>query len=187
MMFRQRLPEQTDESQEQWKHVIDVVTLVLLQLVRKQVLVAQAPVVQPAETAQPVAVLQFAVTLQVVLTSRKVPHEVAPIHEVALIGDEESQILNLCWSPHGNHLATAVELRLRAVDASHPALVGITVCRAVHTGEQHVLSIDIFVFGTYYKVFVFLVGRSLLLTLPDGVSMSHHGLAVFTVLFQCYL
>ena len=37
----------------------------------------------------------FAIALNVVLTSGKVPHEVAPVHEVALIGEEEADVVNL--------------------------------------------------------------------------------------------
>ena len=60
-------------------------TLVLLQLIRQQRLVTQTDVVDEGDTREPVAVLEFAITLDVVLTARKVPHEVSPVHEVALV------------------------------------------------------------------------------------------------------
>ena len=58
-------------------------------------MVAKTPVVKPVETGYPVAVLEFTIALKVVLTTCKVPHEISPIHEVALIGEEEADVLQL--------------------------------------------------------------------------------------------
>ena len=52
---------------------------------RQQILIAQSPVVKPREAGYPVTVFQFAVTLQVILASCEVPHEITPVHEVALV------------------------------------------------------------------------------------------------------
>ena len=162
-------------------------TLVVLQLVGQMVLVAQTPIVQPIPAAEPVAMLQFTIALQVVLTSGKVPHEVAPVHEVALIADEEAQVLQLRRNLHGNHLATAVEGFLVSADIAHPTLISTFVTRAVHTREEHVLGVFILVLGAYDEVFVLFIGRSLLLALPNGITLRHNGVAILTILLQCYL
>ena len=133
-------------------------SLVFLQLIRQLVQIAQTPVVEPVETSNPVAVLQFTITLQVVLTTSKVPHEVAPVHEVTLIRDEETQVLELRRYIHANHLATAVVHLLMSADFAHPAFILGCMSRAVHTGEQHVLSIFVLVLGAYDEVFIFFVG-----------------------------
>ena len=101
---------------------------------------------------------QFTVTLQVVLTSGKVPHKVAPVHEVALVGDEETQVLELCWNLNGNHLATAVVHLIMTADVTHPTLVVCTVSRAVHSWKQHVLCIFVLILSANNEVFVLLVG-----------------------------
>ena len=58
-------------------------------------MVAIESIVDEGETCYPVAVFQFAIALNVVLTAGKVPHEVAPIHEVDLIREEELQVCPL--------------------------------------------------------------------------------------------
>ena len=60
-------------------------SLVLLEVVRELALVAETQVVKERYSRNPVSVLQLSIALQVVLTTGKVPHEVAPVHEVALI------------------------------------------------------------------------------------------------------
>ena len=57
----------------------------------------------------------------------------------------------------------------------------------MHSWEQHVLCIDIFVLVTYYEVRVFLVGRSFLLALIYRCSLFHSGLAVCSVNIEGYL
>ena len=162
-------------------------SLVLLQFIRQPVLIAQAPVVEPTETCQPVAMLGFTITLQVILTTGKVPHEVAPVHEVTLVGDEETQVFELRRNLDGYHLTTAVILLLMTIDTTHPAFVLGTVGRAVHTWEQHVLGIFVLVLGTENEVFVLLVRRGLLLTLPDWIARGHHRLTIVAFLFQSNL
>ena len=39
--------------------------------------------------------LQFTITLDVILTTGEVPHEVAPVHEITLVGEEEPDIFEL--------------------------------------------------------------------------------------------
>ena len=70
-------------------------TLVLLQVIWKQILVTQTGVIDEGDTREPVAVFHLSVTLDVVLTAGEVPHEVAPVHEVTLVGEEETDVLQL--------------------------------------------------------------------------------------------
>ena len=85
----------------------------------------------------------LAVPLYVVLPSHEVPQEVTPIHEVHLIGDEETQVLG----------------RSRQVTffiyAAHPVLVGLGVPPRVHTREIHILLIQIFNVVAYDFVLLF--------------------------------
>ena len=161
--------------------------LVVLQFVGQLALVAETPVVKPVEAGYPVAVLQFAIALQVVLTTGKVPHKVTPVHEVALIGQEEADVLQLCGHLHGNHLATAVVGHLIAIHTTHPTLVGIGMGRTVHTREQHILGIFIFVLGAHFKVGVLLIGRGLVLALIYRGTLSGCGAADVTILLQFHL
>ena len=102
--------------------------------------------------------LQLSIALQVVLSTSKVPHEVAPVHPVALVADEEAHILKLRRNLHADHLTTAVVHLLMTTDFAHPTLIVAAVGRAVHAGEEHVLCILVLVLGTYYEVLIFLVG-----------------------------
>ena len=70
-------------------------TFVHLQIVRQLALITQAGVVEERDTRDPVAVLGLAIALNVVLATGKVPHEVAPVHEVALVGQEELDVVDL--------------------------------------------------------------------------------------------
>ena len=117
------LPEQTDKTEQQRQTVEDVVSFVFFQLVGQLALIAQTPVVKERNTCNPVAMFKFSVALKVVLTSRKVPHEVAPVHEIALIRQEETYVLKLCGHFDGCHFAATVIRNLCSFDASHPAFV----------------------------------------------------------------
>ena len=57
----------------------------------------------------------------------------------------------------------------------------------VHTWEEHVLSILIFVFMTYYKVRVFLVLVCFLLTCIDRCTLFDNRLAHIAVLLKSHL
>ena len=116
-------------------------SFVFLQFVGQLRLVAESHVVKPVETGYPVAMLQLSIALQVVLASCEVPHEISPVHEVALVGEEESDVFQLCRHLHAYHLSAAVVRHIVAINSSHPALVCPRMCRAIHTWEEHVLSI----------------------------------------------
>ena len=162
-------------------------SLVLLQFSRQHALVAQTGIIDKRETGNPVTMLQFSVTLDIVLTSGKVPHKVAPVHKVALIAQEETDVLQLTGHLYHHLFATAVVRHLSAIHTTHPRFVSGSMTGIVHTWEQHILCILVFILGAYYKVRVLLIGSSLLLTLIYRLTLTHHRLAVVAILLQSYL
>ncbi len=117
------LPEKAYESEQQRHAIEHVVSFVGFQFVRKLALVAEPPVVEERYTGNPVAVFQLSVALYVVLPSCEVPHEVTPIHEVTLVRKEEADVFCLCRNLNRYGFSAPVVRYVRAVDASHPALV----------------------------------------------------------------
>ena len=86
----------------------------------------------------------FTTALNVVLAAYEVPHEVAPVHIVELVVDEETHIFHKCglhlWLS-GDNVALLVELCGGIHGGSHhayPFLVLTGVCTAVHSREEHV-------------------------------------------------
>ena len=159
-------------------------TFVGLQVVGQLALVAQTHVVEPRETGYPVAVLQLAVALQVVLSAGEVPHEVAPIHEVALVREEEPEVFHLCGHLHADILAATVVGNGLAFNTAHPAFVGLGVLRTVHAGEKHVLGVLVVVLGANDEVGVLLVFGGLLLALVYRSALAHHRTAHFALSVQ---
>ena len=87
--------------------------------------------------------LQFALAFNVVLTADEIPHEITPVHPVALVADEEPQVL--CESGLVDHLRDAVDVAYRdfvALNHAAPVLAVGLVHRHVfglvapHAGEQ---------------------------------------------------
>ena len=166
--------------------------------------------VDKRNTGNPVPIQHLAITLNVVLTAGEVPHEVAPIHEIQLIREEELQVFRECRFHYALHLS-AIVIFHRLAFYLRPVLVGLYMARVgtVHTWEQHVQFVDIFVFliGAGHEIAVFLVfilldhtapGRfalcrdrhaasSLILALHFrnvGLSVEERG---FTILFTCQI
>ena len=116
--------------------------------------------------------LYLAVALDVVLAAYKVPHEVAPVHEVDLIVDEELDVVPLCGYLDPLLLAANVDGSLTALDAAHPVIVEVDggasgrpvgMVGTVHTGEEHRGLHHVLVLGANYNILVLFIGRSLLL------------------------
>ena len=84
---------------------------------------------------------KFTLSLHIVLTSAEVPHEVAPVHEVTLIGQEEAQVLPLRRHLHIDPFTTIVVRHHPAADTTHPLFIGLRFLRVPHAREQHVLCI----------------------------------------------
>ena len=85
----------------------------------------------------------LAMPLDIVLSSHEVPQEVAPVHEVYLIGDEEAQVLG-----KGGQIPFLP-------DSTHPILIGLGMPPRVHTGKKHIFFIQIFDVVTNHLVFLF--------------------------------
>ena len=79
------LPEESDKTENERQAIEDVMSFILTQLVGELALVAIHSVIYKRNTCNPVAMLSLAVALNIILSAGKVPHEVAPIHEVALV------------------------------------------------------------------------------------------------------
>ena len=158
-------------------------SLVVLQVVGQVVLIAETPVVKPFETSNPVTLLQSAVALNIVLTTGKVPHEITPIHEVALVRKEKLEVIPLRGDLNLHGLATAVVVDDIALNTTHPVFILLGMGTVVHTWENHILGIDIAVFGVDNEVGVLLVFTTLLLTAVDGRARLHtgHTHAVFLI------
>ena len=173
----ERLPEESNKSEDKRQtveHVVSFVAggvlhgIVSLQILRQLRLVTEPGVVDERDARDPVAMLELAVALDIILTASEVPHEVTPVHEVALVREEEPEVLNLCRHLHRHLLPAAVVRHLRAIYTTHPRLIVLGMAGVVHTREDHVLRVDILVFVCDNEVRVFLVLRSFLFPAVDG-------------------
>ena len=162
-------------------------TLVVFQFIRQLTLVAKSCIIQERNTRNPVAMFQFSITLNVVLPTCKVPHEVSPIHEVALVGEEELDILKLVRNLHQDILATAVIRHFCTFYAAHPFLVRLCMTSIIHSWEEHVLGIFVLVLMAHDEVRILFVSRSFLLALPNGSSLFHDGATHVAFLFKFHL
>ena len=80
------LPQQADDAQDERQQIDHVMALIACaEVVGHKALVAKAIVVDKRYAAYPVAVGDCALSRIVVLSASKVPHEIAPIHEIALV------------------------------------------------------------------------------------------------------
>ena len=164
------LPEQADDAEQEGQTIEDVVALIVLQLVGQLALIAQSGVVEPFDAADPVAMFHFAITLDIVLTAYEVPHEVAPVHPVALIADEEFQVLPSRRDRYGlSGMEDAGYLTSR--DAAYPSRIERGMLGRVHTREEHVLFILHLAVVARNIVGVLLVGIALLGSVIDRCSI----------------
>ena len=137
-----QLEEQADDAQQQRQHVVMVLGLVVYDVVRAFGLVSQSGPVNEVYAALPVAGYRVSghLSVQVVLPSGKIPHEVAHVHPVELVVEEELEIVPEC-----GHLLLCARNDLAAVLGV--ALVEPDMRRvlAVHPGEEHLAvgSVDI--------------------------------------------
>src|SRR3712207_8091533 len=83
--------------------------------------------------------LYLSATLNVVLPSGKIPHEVAPIHEIQLVGEEELDVFPLRGYVHHNVPSAFVVGDVFSFDV-HPLLVECGMRGTVHTWEEHIRS-----------------------------------------------
>ena len=143
LVVAEELPYETHQAQYEGQAIEYVVSLIVAKLRGQLALVTQSHIVEEGNTRYPVAVLPLSVALQIVLTTREVPHEVAPVHEVHLVTQEEAQVLEHGWGLHLNHVATVLIRLGGTLHTAHPALISLAVRLTVHTWEEHVLLIHV--------------------------------------------
>ena len=162
-------------------------TLVFLQVIRKEALVTKHHIVNEWYSGNPVAMLQFAIALNVILTAGEVPHKITPIHEVALVGKEEPDVLKHCRHLHVDYLSATVILPYGAFHSAHPCLVGAGMVVTVHTWEEDILRILIGVFCPYHEIAVLFVRRLLLYALVYRATFLHSRHAHIALHIECHL
>ena len=101
-------------------------SFIVFEILRKQFLITYQQVVDKRNTGDPVAVFNFSATLYVVLPSGKVPHEITPVHEVQLVGEEEFDIFPLGRHIYHYHFSALVVWHIMAFHV-HPLLVKLGV------------------------------------------------------------
>ena len=128
--------------------------------------------------------LSLTIALDVVLTSGEVPHEVAHVHVVNLVAEEELEVLEEGRDTDSG-LGTVVvgHHGITPLYAAQQTLVGcsMAVVVAVHAGEEHVHLVFVFLVIAYDFILVLLVGRGLLLALIDGSSLLALGRTVLII------
>ena len=150
---------------------------IVLQIVGQFALIAQSCIVDKRNSRNPIAVFQLTIALNIVLSASEIPHEVTPIHEVALIGKEETNVLHLCRNLHRHGFSATIIRNIRAVDTAHPVFIGLCMRLIVHTWEEHVLCIAVLVLVAHHEIGVFFPGVRLLFASVDGCAFAHFGLA----------
>ena len=90
-----QLEEEADQAQDERQEEEVILSAVVGQIVGRVALVAQMKLVDEFDAAFPVAPDRVArrVAVQVVLPAYEIPHEVADIHVVHLIVEEEAQVV----------------------------------------------------------------------------------------------
>ena len=116
------LPEEPYQAENQRQAVEYIMPLVILEILWEQFLIAYEQVVDERNAGNPVAMFYFSGALYVVLPSGKVPHEVTPVHEVQLVGEEELDILPLGGHIYHYHFPALVVRHVIAFDV-YPLLV----------------------------------------------------------------
>ena len=83
-------------------------SFIVFEILRKQFLITYQQVVDKRNPRNPVAMFYFSGALYVILSSGKVPHEITPVHEVQLVGEEEFDIFPLIRYVHHYHFSALV-------------------------------------------------------------------------------
>ena len=183
----EKLPEKADESQNQGQAIEDIASLVLAQFGGKLALVAQTKVIKEGDTGNPVAMFPFAMSLNVILTAGKIPHKIAPVHEIDLIAQEETYVLKHGGHLNLNQLATTVIGDSIALNPSQPTFIVGGMALAVHSGEEHILRIDIVNVVTLDDVAVLFLGTGFFLALVNGRALLGDGGAILAVALVFHL
>ena len=156
--------------------------LIVLQFLRQQTLVAHQEVVNERDAGDPVTMFYFSAALQVVLASGEVPHEVAPVHPVELVGEEELDVFPLCGHVHHHHLSALVIGNVFALNV-YPGLIFPGVLAAVHTREKHILRVFVFDTSGDFNIAVLFIGSGFFLADKFGsvVRDTWFAIAIFYI------
>ena len=177
------LPAETDYAHEERKHEEYVVALVALAVgVGEEALVTEAGIVDEGYARNPVAVVDLAVALDVVLTTGEIPHEIAPVHVVELVDEEEAEAFahgRLDGVDRLKHFAVvdiAGSADGLALESADPVGVGGGVGSAVDAWEEHIElgSHDIVLLVACDFIVVGLVGRCLDNLCVEGLTFFIH-------------
>ena len=133
------MPEEAQETKEQGEAVEDIVRFILFQDVGQFALVTIKEVVDDWKSGKVVAIFFLTEALHAILTAGKVPQEITPIHEVKLIGREETEV-----APLRRHLprkflpAWCGERNVAHGDiAAHPILISLGMMVIPNAREEH--------------------------------------------------
>ena len=157
---------------------------VVLQVGREKCLVSQYPVVDKRNTGYPVAFRCFSISLYVVLPSGEIPHKVAPIHVIQLISEEEFDVVPLGGHFHHDGVATLIVRYLVTFYASQPLFVLVGMLVAVHTGEEHILCVNVIDFMADDFIAVLLVRCGFLLALVYRSAFYRYRHTIVSFRFQ---
>ena len=149
-------------------------SLIVCNIQRHILLRTYQSLINEGNTGDPVTIRYLAMALNIILATREVPHKVTPVHEIQLIGEEETQVLREGRLHHGSHLPTTVELHRRTFHL-RPLFVSLHVgaTGAVHTGEKHIQLIHILILRLITRDVVAIL---LLLVLLDDTTPSRFAL-----------
>ena len=183
------LEQQAQNTQQQGQHIIDVMSFIIDNIVRHILLRADQYLVDKRNTGDPVTVQHFAISLDIVLTAGEVPHEVAPVHKVQLVGEEITQVFRKRRFHHALDLAAIVVLHRLAFHL-RPFLIGLDMARitAEHTREEHIQLVYIFIIliATGNVVTVFLVLVFLDYAAPGRFAFRRNGDAIASLVLTLY-
>ena len=137
------LPEEARQTKQQGQAEEDVMSLVVFQIIGQKRLISVECIVDEGDTGDPLSMFHFAIALNVILSTSEVPHEVAPVHEIHLIREEESEVVHLC----GHFSSEAIRLSLifsrniysLRFHTTEPFVVEAGVLARVHAREEHLL------------------------------------------------
>ena len=117
------LPEDSKDTKDEGKCEEHIASLVLFEELGQSLLVAHQQIVDKADTCNPVASVEVAMSLKVVLATHEIPEEIAPIHVVQLVVQEETEIVPLCRHLNVYNLATNLVFHVVAGDfLAYPSL-----------------------------------------------------------------
>ena len=140
--------------------------------VGQEALVTQARIVDEGDSRNPVATVGLAVAGDIVLTAGEIPHEIAPVHVVELVGEEVTHILRERGLLQLGSLQ-GIALGIHQHRSIHRGDVGLLnagplhiarrmrSCRAIHAREEHTWCHHVVLVAEVFGIAVSAVGGCL--------------------------